>query len=161
MTKKYASIVLLFLLLMFSSMAMVSADNTQETVVTAEIVEGDLSMSQPNALNFNAKLNGKEQIIDLDSIQTTITDYLLKDGGWGLTIKSPNFKSYSSNFQLSVNNKNINNEETQVYSTNDDAQIQAISLPVAVKISSKAQEGSYVADLEWNLTKTKTSTIAE
>ncbi|WP_407350020.1 hypothetical protein VNN41_03275 [Lactococcus garvieae] len=161
MTKKYASLLLLFLLPVLSSMVIVSADGAQETVLTAEIIEGDLSMTQPNNLNFNAKLNGKEQIIDLEPIQTTITDYLSKGQGWKLTVKSPNFESYASSYQLSVNNEKINKEENKVYSTKDEAQIQAISLPVAVKISDKAQEGSYVADLEWNLTKADTATIAE
>ncbi|WP_339014757.1 hypothetical protein VNN36_12125 (plasmid) [Lactococcus garvieae] len=129
---------------------MAASADTQETVVTAEIVEGDLSMSQPNDLTFSAVLKDQAQTIDLDPIHTTITDYRSKKG-WELTVESSNFESYAPNYQLLVNDVAIDNTSKSVYINTDQSTIQAINLPVNVEISADAKTGSYTADLEWNL----------
>lgn len=124
---------------------------TQDTVLTAEVVEGGLSMSNPNDLNFSATLNGKEQILDIEPIQTTITDYRSTNDGWSLTVRSPNFATYASNYKLSINDKALASDASIVSTSSEQSQNQDIILPVNVTILAQAKEGTYAANLEWNL----------
>lgn len=151
MNKKHLFLLILSCsVIVFSGRMLVSANDSQETVLTAEIVEGDLTMSQPEDLTFSAILKGQEQTLDLDPIHSTITDYRSKKG-WNLTVKSPNFESYASNYKLVVNGVAINSTTQTVESNTDQSLIQSLSLPVNAKISADAKAGSYTADLEWNL----------
>ena len=81
--------------------------NTPQTTVTGEIIAGDFSMTPPNNVSFNAKLTGKTQKIDLDAINTTVTDYRGSQDGWQITLNSLNDKDYAKNYQLNINGNNI------------------------------------------------------
>lgn len=64
-------------------------------------------MTPPNNVSFNAKLTGKTQKIDLDAINTTVTDYRGSQDGWQITLNSLNDKDYAKNYQLNINGNNI------------------------------------------------------
>lgn len=126
------------------------SDVTTSTV-TGEIISGDFSITPPNDLSFSAKLNGQKQNLDLNPIQTKVTDYRGRDEGWQLTVKTSNFDEYSQNYQLLINGQLVSKSENIVYKNEKQELLKEISLPVKVEISAKAQPGSYGAHLEWNL----------
>lgn len=125
--------------------------DTTHSIISGEIISGELSMETPNNLEFRATLNGKKQTIELNPIKSDITDYRGRDEGWQLTVKSLNFEAYSQNYQLLINDQLISKSENIVYKNNKQALHQAISMPVKAEISSQAKAGSYGANLEWNL----------
>lgn len=127
-----------------------SADTTH-SIISGEIISGELSMGTPNNLEFRATLNGKKQTIELNPIKSDITDYRGRDEGWQLTVKSPNFEAYNQNYQLLINGQLVSKSENIVYKNNKQALHQAISMPVKAEVSSQAKAGSYGANLEWNL----------
>lgn len=125
--------------------------NTPETTVTGEITAGDFSMTLPNSISFNAKLTGKTQEIDLDEINTTVTDYRGSQDGWQITVNSPNYTDYANNYQLVINGKTVGNNESVAFKVDKQILVKDLNLPVKMEISAKALAGSYSADLVWNL----------
>lgn len=127
--------------------------NTTTSLLTGEVISGELSMSIPNNLDLRASttLTGKKQFLDINSIQSKVTDYRGIEEGWRLTLKSSNFDSYAKSFQLIVNGESISKSEKLVYTNNGQALFKVIKLRVKLEILAKAKAGTYSANLEWNL----------
>ena len=148
---KLVIIMLLGIIGSFNQMLVCHAESNVISTVRGEIISGEFSMSVPNDVSFTAKLSGQKQSIQIDDIQTSITDYRGRNEGWQVTVKSSNFDAYAQNYQLSVNGQLVSKSENIVYKNNKQELLKEISLPVKVEISAKAQAGSYGANLEWNL----------
>lgn len=151
MSKKYYSLLISACALLGTFWSASGFADTTHSIISGEIISGELSMETPNNLEFRAILNGKRQTIELNPIKSDITDYRGRDEGWQLTVKSPNFEAYSQNYQLLINGQLVSKSENIVYKNNKQALHQAISMPVKAEISSQAKAGSYGANLEWNL----------
>ena len=129
----------------------VFAETNASSRVTGEIVSGEFSMSTPNNLTFIAKINGKTQVVDLETINVIVTDYRGVNSGWNLTVKSPNYSSYSDNYHIKINKKEISQQSESVYLNKNQDFITELQLPTSIEIEKNAKPGSYGADLEWNL----------
>ncbi|MCC4122020.1 WxL domain-containing protein [Lactococcus lactis] len=151
MSKKYYSLLISACALLGFLWSSSGFADTTHSIISGEIISGELSMETPNNLEFRATLNGKKQTIELKPIESDITDYRGRDEGWQLTVNSPNFDAYNQSYQLLINGQLVSKSETIVYKNNKQALHQAISMPVKAEISSQAKAGSYGANLEWNL----------
>ncbi|WKF72408.1 hypothetical protein QYM42_08450 [Lactococcus lactis] len=151
MSKKYYSLFISVCILLGTFWSSSGFADTTHSIISGEIISGELSMGFPNNLEFRATLNGKNQTIELKPIKSDITDYRGRDEGWQLTVKSPNFDTYSQNYQLFISGQFVSKSENIVYKNNKQTLNKAISLPVKAEISSQAKAGSYGANLEWNL----------
>lgn len=149
------------LILFFSWSGSVGAASTAVTKITGTITSGALSLSVPQNLAFTAKLNGKPQSLDLDTLKTTITDERGIENGWRLTVKSSNFDAYKQNYQLRINKKQINQESIVVYENATQTLETKLQLPTTVEVSADAKKGSFDSNLEWNLQPNIKNTITE
>lgn len=127
------------------------AESNVTSTVSGEIISGEFSMSVPNDVSFTAKLNGQKQTIQIDDIQTKVTDYRGIDNGWQVIVKSPNFNQYRQHYQLRINDQYISDNGVIVFNNNEQSLEKKIKLLTSVELSADAQAGSYGADLEWNL----------
>lgn len=148
---KLITIMLLGIISSFNQMLVSHAESNVTSTVSGEIVSGEFSMSVPNDVSFIAKLNGQKQSIQIDDIQTSITDYRGIDNGWQVIVKSSNFNQYQQHYQLKINDQFISESSVIVYKNDKQSLTKELVLPTSVELSADAKAGSYGADLEWNL----------
>ncbi|WP_407856118.1 hypothetical protein [Enterococcus hailinensis] len=123
----------------------------EETLITGKIISGNLSMSTPNNIDFNIQLTGENFTKMLEDIRTSTTDYRGNNQGWKIMVSSPNYSSYQNNFNLVLNGHEITDKQLEIVRQDSMIQIKRNIINTRIKISSKAQAGSYIAILEWNL----------
>lgn len=136
-------------------------DNGNTSVISGEIVSGDFSMTQPNDLSFNFKLNGENQTKKVGALTSAIIDNRGIDEGWQITLKSSNFNTYKDNYVLKVAHQEITNNAQVVVNQTEKSMKEKISLDTQVNISKNATAGTYVANLEWNLQPVSSKNINE
>lgn len=129
--------------------------------IKGEILAGNLSMSKPNDLKFEVKLNGKEQTKKLSAIKTDVTDYRGSKEGWSLSVKSPNYNLYNKNYTIITNNNHISDVTNVVFKNEKKEIYKELQLMTNVEVAANAQAGSYVAQLEWNLQPNTQKTMNE
>lgn len=148
---KFLVIILFGIIGSFHQITVGHAESNITSKVSGEIVPGEFSMSIPNDVSFTAKLNGQKQSIQIDDIQTNITDYRGIDNSWQIIVKSSNYNVYKQNYQLLINHQFISDNGVIVYKNDKQSLTKELVLPTSVELSAEAKAGSYGADLEWNL----------
>ncbi|AUJ86523.1 hypothetical protein [Enterococcus sp. CR-Ec1] len=148
---KLVTIMLLGIIGSFNQTLVSHAESNVTSTVSGEIISGEFSMSVPNDVSFSTKLSGQKQSIQIDDIQTSVTDYRGIDNGWQVIVKSPNFNQYQQHYQLKINNQFISDNSVIVYKNDKQSLIKDLSLSTSVELSADAKAGSYGGDLEWNL----------
>lgn len=125
--------------------------DTATTNFSAETTPGIFSMSKPNDVSIKASLTGKEQRVELAAIKTEVSDYRGLPEGYTITVKSPDYAAYATDYKVAINAKFISNQAISVYDSEQQTLSQQIKLPADLSIASGASAGVYSVTLEWNL----------
>ena len=159
--KPYKLIVIIVFLVTSIGLYSNEVEASYTSNITGEILAGNLSMSKPNDLKFEVKLNGKEQTKKIDTIKTDVTDYRGSKEGWSLSVKSPNYNLYNKNYTIITNNNHISDVTNVVFKNEKQEIYKELQLVTNVEVAANAQSGSYVAQLEWNLQPNTQKTMNE
>lgn len=125
--------------------------HAEETTVGGEIKAGPLTMTTPNDVTFDVTLNGADQSVVLDDITTSVSDYRGATTGWTLSVQSPNHNDYSSNFNVLIDDQEITDASSNIKEDTSLALGKDLTFTTAIKVFKEAKQGTYAADLVWNL----------